>query len=112
MGRGLYPRVPDMRLAATQSLSDGELFYIIENGVRLTGMAAWGNGTPESEAASWRLLHFIRHLPQLTDAELEEMQELNPKTADEWREEEQTRKFLEGDAEPPRAAPAHGHGHK
>src|SRR4030095_4967879 len=30
MGRGLYPRAPDMRLPATQNLSDGELFYIIE----------------------------------------------------------------------------------
>ncbi|MEP6918292.1 MAG: c-type cytochrome [Acidobacteriota bacterium] len=37
MGRGLYPRAPDMRTAATQALSDGELFYIIENGVRFTG---------------------------------------------------------------------------
>src|SRR5262249_34736636 len=36
MGRGLYPRPPDMRKADTQSLSDGELFYVIENGVKLT----------------------------------------------------------------------------
>src|SRR5687767_8147246 len=35
IGRGLYPRAPDMRLARTQDLSDGQLFYIIENGVRL-----------------------------------------------------------------------------
>src|SRR5207253_11164868 len=38
MGASMYPRTPDMTLAATQSLSDGELFSIIENGVRLTGM--------------------------------------------------------------------------
>ena len=44
MGRGLYPRAPDMRLAATQNLEDHELFYIIENGIRLTGMPAWGTG--------------------------------------------------------------------
>src|SRR4051812_17633242 len=31
MGRGLYPKAPDMRAAATQDLSDAELFYIIEN---------------------------------------------------------------------------------
>ena len=60
MGRGLYPRVPDMRLPATQSLTDGELFYIIENGVRLTGMPAWGTGTPEGEEATWHLVRFIR----------------------------------------------------
>ncbi len=31
-----------MRLHATQQLSDGELYYIIHNGVRWTGMPAWG----------------------------------------------------------------------
>src|SRR5215467_191054 len=42
MGKHLYPRVPDMRKPETQNLTDGELFYIIENGVKLTGMPAWG----------------------------------------------------------------------
>src|SRR5215831_4300745 len=49
MGRNLYPRVPDMRLAATQNLTDAELFYIIENGVRLTGMPGWSTGTKQGE---------------------------------------------------------------
>ena len=40
MGNGLFPPAPDMRSAATQELSDGELFYIIEHGVRFTGMPA------------------------------------------------------------------------
>ena len=42
IGKGLYPKVPDMRLARTQDLSDAQLFYIIENGVRMTGMRAGG----------------------------------------------------------------------
>jgi mono/diheme cytochrome c family protein len=96
MGRGLYPRSPDMRTGATQALSDGELFYIIENGVRLTGMPAWGTGTPEGEQASWHLVQFVRHLPKLTDIELAEMSRMNPKSPDEWRDEEQARRFLEG----------------
>ena len=62
IGLGLYPRAPDMRLARTQKLSDGELYYIIENGVRLTGMPAWGTGESSGESASWMLVHFIRHL--------------------------------------------------
>ena len=41
-GRGLYPKPPDMRLARTQNLTDGELFYIIEHGVPLTGMPGFG----------------------------------------------------------------------
>ena len=49
IGRALYPRVPDMRANATQSLTDGELFSIIEHGIRLTGMPGWGKGTPEGE---------------------------------------------------------------
>jgi hypothetical protein len=31
MGKQMYPKAPDMTLPATQSLSDGELFSIIEN---------------------------------------------------------------------------------
>ena len=96
MGRGLYPRPPDMRKEATQALSDGALFYIIENGVRLTGMPGWGTGTPEGEQSSWHLVQFIRHLPVLSDDELAEMRDMNPKSADEWRLEEEARRFLEG----------------
>lgn len=109
MGRGLYPRAPDMRLAATQDLSDGELFSIIENGVRLTGMPGWGNGTPEGERASWVLVHFIRRLPELTEDDVARMEKLNPKTAEQWREEEEARRFLAGEDVKPRATQPHKH---
>ena len=42
-GRGLYPKPPDMRMAETQNKSDGELYYTIENGVRLSGMPVFGD---------------------------------------------------------------------
>jgi mono/diheme cytochrome c family protein len=111
MGRGLYPKPPDMRRDPTQRLSDGELFYIIENGVRFTGMPGWGTGTAEDEQASWRLVRFIRHLPRLTAAEEERMKRLNPKSPDEWREEEEIQRFLGGEGGGP-ATPhsAHEHG--
>jgi mono/diheme cytochrome c family protein len=112
MGGNLYPRVPDMRQAATQSLTDGELFYIIENGVRLTGMPAWGNGTAEGEAASWHLVQFVRRLPELTDIELAEMEELNPRSEADWRALEEERRFLSGDAPAPSAPDESGHRHK
>ena len=96
IGRNLYPKAPDMRLAATQDLTDGELFYIIENGIRLTGMPAWGTGTPEGETSSWHLVHFIRRLPKLTPEEIARMEDLNPKSPDEWREAQEARDFLEG----------------
>jgi len=96
IGRGLYPRAPDMRRPETQALSDGEIFAIIKNGVRLTGMPAWGSDDRASDEATWKLVHFIRHLPTITAAELREMQELNPKSPGEAAEEREEREFLGG----------------
>jgi mono/diheme cytochrome c family protein len=105
LGRSLYPRPPDMRRAETQNLTDGELFYIIENGVRLTGMPAWGGrGTAEG---SWHLTHFIRHLPRLTDEERARMEALNPRSPDEWRAFQDEDSFLRGEGP---ALRKHGHG--
>lgn len=84
LGKQMYPKAPDMTLAATQSMSDGELFAIIENGVRLTGMPGFGSGTADSAYGSWSLVHFIRHLPKLTEAEIAAMRKLNPKSPAEW----------------------------
>ena len=114
MGRGLYPRAPDMRLSATQTLTDGTLFYIIEQGVKLTGMPAWGTGTPEGEEASWHLVHFIRHLPKLTPEEIEKMEAMNPRSPEAADEEEEMRRFLEGEgpAPNPGAKPMKHGGHK
>ena len=95
MGRGMYPRAPDMRQAATQNLTDGELCFIIENGIRLSGMPGWG-GSAHSEEASWKLVRFIRHLPQVSPDEEREMQRLNPKTAAELQEEKEEEEFLKG----------------
>lgn len=66
VGIGLYPRVPDLREDATQSLTDGEIHYIIENGVELTGMPAWGRPHAESSGNSWQLVLFIRSLRPLS----------------------------------------------
>ena len=94
-GIGLYPKPPDMRTAETQKLSDGELFWIIENGVRFTGMPAFsGHGNAEED--SWRLVHFIRHLPRLTPEEMAEMERYNPKGMEERIEEQEEDEFLNG----------------
>ena len=110
LGLGLYPKPPDMRRDATQSLSDGELFYIIENGVRLTGMPAWGAGTHENAEETWHLVHFIRQLPGLTPGQIEEMEALNPRPAAEIRQQIEEERFLQGgDTPPPPPAPTHAH---
>jgi len=112
LGLGLYPKPPDMRLQATQSLTDGELFYIIENGVRLTGMPAWSTGTEEGKTATWHLVHFIRELPRLTPEQIEQMKALNPRSPEEVRQAIEEEKFLQGGSETPRPrTPTHTHKH-
>ena len=96
MGPNFYPKAPDMTLPETLSQSDGELFATIENGIRLTGMPAWGNGTAESAYGSWTLVHFIRHLPKITAEELAEMEELNPKNRAAFEQEAEEKRFLDG----------------
>ena len=73
MGQNMYPPAPDMRSGYTQELSDGELFYIIKEGIRFSGMPGWGGDDEEN----WKLVHFIRHLPNLTQEEIEFMEEIN-----------------------------------
>ena len=108
IGGGLYPKPPDMTLPETQNLSDGELYYIIENGVRLTGMPAFGEGGTEDED-TWKLVRFIRHLPDLTDDELARMKEMNPRTPAELKREEELRRFLSGETESVPAEDSHQH---
>ena len=111
MGKQMYPKTPDMTLAATQRLSDGEIFSIIENGVRLTGMPGFGNGTAESAAGSWALVHFIRHLPKLTPEEIAGMERLNPKSPEEWQQLQQEAAFLAGDDASSPTSTMHSHHH-
>jgi mono/diheme cytochrome c family protein len=102
IGNGLYPKTPDLRKPATQELSDGELFWIIENGVRFTGMPAFSingdhdhaGGNHGGELDSWKLVHFIRHLPHLTVTERLEMEHYNPKGPEDRAEEQEEDQFL------------------
>ncbi len=94
IGQNLYPKAPDMRLPATQNLTDGELYYIIRNGIRLTGMPAWGDPSLLQDDESWQLVLLIRHLPQITPEELREMERLNPKTEAQRTAEQEAERFL------------------
>jgi mono/diheme cytochrome c family protein len=111
VGRGLYPKPPDMTQDTTQQLSDGELYYIIENGVRFTGMPGFGEEAGnQQDKETWALIHFIRHLPHITEEELVQMKQINPKSPMELAKEERMRKFLEGDdSAPPESSHEHHH---
>ncbi len=76
-GKDLYPHPPDLRKSATQKLTDGQLYYIIRNGIRMSGMPAWSMDTPRE---TWELVNFIRHLPKLTPEQLARMKRYDPKT--------------------------------
>ena len=68
MGANMYPKVPDLTSTQVQRRSDGALFYIIQNGIRWTGMPAWkAEHSPED---TWKLVAFIRRAPTLTEADM------------------------------------------
>jgi mono/diheme cytochrome c family protein len=96
-GKGLYPKPPDMRRKQTQNKSDGELYYTIENGIRLSGMPAFGEEHAKAgDMETWNLVLFIRHLPNQTAEELQQMEQMNPKTERERQEEDEEQNFLRG----------------
>jgi hypothetical protein len=72
-------------------------------------MPAWGTGDPSEDTDSWKLVHFIRHLPRLSQEELAEMKTLNPKTMEEREEEAAAERFLQGEDEAASAPSGHRH---
>jgi mono/diheme cytochrome c family protein len=90
IGRNLYPKAPDMRQPATQELSDGELYFVIMNGVRYTGMPSWES--EHSPEETWKLVSFIRRMPRLTPEELERITAEQPTGAQEPGSEHPTAK--------------------
>ena len=109
MGQYLYPRAPDMRLPATQNLSDGELYYIIRNGVPLTGMPAWGEPNTIQDDDSWQLVLFIRHLPKLAAEEIKDMEHYNPVGEMEREDEKEHEQAPSGADSSGKSAPVHHH---
>lgn len=107
-GRGLYPKPPDMR-KQTQSMTDGEIYYTIQNGIRLTGMPAFGSSARDDDEGTWKLVHFIRHLPKLTPEEEAEMKQMNPRPPMDAESEDD---FLSGgEPSPPKQGTKKEHKH-
>jgi len=63
IGSHMDPPAMDLSTAHVQHWSDGELFWIIQNGVRLTGMPAWQSSISDND--TWKLARFIHNLPRL-----------------------------------------------
>jgi mono/diheme cytochrome c family protein len=62
IGLNLFPPAMDMNSPHVQHWSDAQLFWIIQNGVRLTGMPSWQSSLSEDD--TWKLAHFIHNLPR------------------------------------------------
>ncbi len=67
IGEGLNPPAPDLTLPKIQSRTDGELFWIVQHGLRMTGMPAFGPTHRDEEI--WKIVAFLRHLPEVTPEE-------------------------------------------
>jgi mono/diheme cytochrome c family protein len=61
LGRNMNPPAMDLTSAHVQHWSDAELFWIIQNGVRLTGMPSWKSSISDTD--TWKLARFIHKLP-------------------------------------------------
>ncbi len=61
-GRWMYPRAADLTSREVQQYSDRELFWIVKNGIRLSGMPSFGK--VETDEHIWNLVYYLRTLPQ------------------------------------------------
>ena len=69
----MYPSVPDLGGSRVQEFSDGQLFWIIQSGIRLTGMPGFHGVVTDDD--TWKLVAFIRRVPTLTPADLHAVHE-------------------------------------
>ena len=71
-GQGLNPGPPPLEIEKVQKRTEAELFWIIKNGIRMTGMPAFGLNHSDEEIGD--IVRFVRHLPKLTDEEKAQLQ--------------------------------------
>ena len=67
LGQGLNPPAPDLTLPRVQARPDGQIFWIVSNGIRMTGMPAFSPTHKPDEI--WKVVAFVRHLEEITPEE-------------------------------------------
>jgi mono/diheme cytochrome c family protein len=60
IGRAMYPRTLDLGSREVQRMSDRELFWVIKNGIRLSGMPGFGKINTDEQI--WQLAYYVRSL--------------------------------------------------
>lgn len=70
IGQGLNPPAPDLAEEAAE-MSPAELFWVTKNGIKMTGMPAWG--VTHDDDAVWPVVAFMTKLPGLDEDGYREM---------------------------------------
>ena len=76
LGQDMYPPAMDLTSPHVQHWDDSDMYWIIQNGVRLTGMASWKGVISDQD--TWKLVLFIRNLPELVSAEAGRSKQAQP----------------------------------
>jgi mono/diheme cytochrome c family protein len=86
ISRGLYPRAPALRRGSRST--PAEDFWVVKNGIKMTGMPAWG--VTHDDKILWDMVAFLRKLPELTADQYRALVENSPKTHHETMQESST----------------------
>jgi mono/diheme cytochrome c family protein len=69
-GDGLYPQGPDLA-RANNRWTPGDLFWITKNGLKMTGMPAWGKTTSDEDI--WAMVAFMERLSAISPEKYQQM---------------------------------------
>ncbi|MDQ2763050.1 MAG: cytochrome c [Pseudomonadota bacterium] len=65
IAEGLYPQPPNLALTVNDYTAS-QLFWIVKNGIKMTGMPGWSDHT---DAEIWATVAFIQKLPGMSNAD-------------------------------------------
>lgn len=71
LAKGLYPKPPDLGSKNKLPLSDSEFYWVVKNGIKMTGMPAFGPTHGEDEL--WAVVAFLKRMPNMQGKEYEAM---------------------------------------
>ncbi len=97
-GRGLNPPAPDLTLSFVRRLSDGELYWIVSHGIRMTGMPAFLPTHTEDEI--WKIVAFVRHMPDMTKEEQRALKADRERSLQSMENSQTVKKEVEHEEEP------------
>ena len=71
LAKGLNPHAPHL-VRSARHMSPQELFWVTKNGIKMTGMPAWGK--THSDEKIWAMVAFMKKLPDMSPEEYRKME--------------------------------------